>query len=609
MAENIFLSPKTQNAISDAVKDRIDKTMRGVDIAFEETIRKASDATLRKMADTPGLRKNSPLMSNWTVRTGEIKPFKFNAAKQQVWLEGAELKNARNSILQGYATQINEQAEKALRKDVFEKILGKQTVIAKTGTARVEQATQLQETAKKSMTFERTQMWLMLINGVTQSITQGFERSAAIAESMYKEMANRAISQGNWNEFIAAKRNELFTQQKSAGGDYAKKLITGGAKTVLYTSLAGPVGTVAGVLETGLDLFSTNKQQQAEREKILEEINYRRRRIYSQAGSSTASALQSIKEENELADLKKQLSDTNNKAAYYVKLQIVETEKANKELEQQLADLKVRIDRLKQQSGNEVLLLDAEKESANLIQQRVNNIAKIKQFTALDQAYEKQEAAKEALREKEEEQARLYEETNAAARIAGHRYFSDLALQATTERFAEFQNRLMEQHGVEVGGELAWQYDEQGKLPTAAQEYADQITVVQERLKESYDKFNILKGKLDENIATADEVKALLDLDKAIKQDQETLKNAQDMINGVPQLEYFKEQSKAMVDQMSRQIQSSSFMSDNLGSFNQYFGRTDSSINLISETNGLLKNILTAIENVPKDLCLVSTYQ
>lgn len=622
MAENIFLSPETQRAINKAFTQSILKTVESPEFV-KRVIPAANLKYQTAIANPPASIKKylggnfGPPVDMATSRPN-AQPFKFVNGKQ-VFLEGVEAKawsaKAWNLVTENY--KLNKTRIDANRLERESRRQANQVAQANSlGTKSKESTLEIAQRSKWSAAGEISQLGLMIVNQVGQSISRGFEQSARIAESMYKEMASRAISRNDWAGYVTAENAAFSALGSAKGAQLVGSAVSNigsmaGTGTAAGFFLGGPIGAAIGgaggaAVGTGLwliDVWKSVDQVEKEGEKSRQRIADRSKLIYGKTGITARSELKRIQEEEYIQGINDKIASGTPADIGYVEEQLTKTQDESAELQKRLRIVYNRINKLKLQKDKEQELLNAENEATKIIADLTVTTARLTKISKSYSDYTNKKLLEAELAAKEAEQARIAEEHNAAARESVRLYYADEEFNKAVENFKSKQIELMDKLGVEQGIVDAIDISDEGKQLSKTIE-TQRAQLEKERFREAE-----LQNKLNNNTLTADEAKELISLSKSISAREADLKNIYGTINGSEQFAAFKEATKSMVEQMSRQIQSSSFMSDNLGSFNQYFGKTDSSLTLISEQTSVLKSILEGILNLPEQISMAPTWQ
>lgn len=462
------------------------------------------------------------------------------------------------------------------------------------------------KTLAASYKTELVQLGAQLAQTVANSIAQGFERAAAISESMYTQMASDSVAEGDW---LSAKK--YFDERREAqrvgfwkaaivkiGGQTATGALTGGfggsvipgVGTVAGAGIGGGIGFVQGVSEVIGDYIEDDAKE-VEHKQIIE-------RTKKQLIKSTEGMVDSTSNLTEERRREKLLSDPE------ANLQAIKAERDSslKEQERIYSELKgitAESNQLRAKpnlSDDEIQkLLELNKEYAKL-NKEYENLDKIsKSYDGVIKSTESVIAAKE-------KEAKAEKQAIADANRNLTQFRRENTADQAREDFSNELSEFMEAYGDQEGFDFFHQVERIQKTNlqnsiNAAKEYEKQLT----------DEINKLDIKRLSETATSDDIKKQRELETERANLQKQITSDEELINGTKIKKELEKSTKDEVKDIFNSAQSSKYLADDFGSFSRYFGKTDPSLNLMKETNELLKGILRGVETI--NICTSSNFQ
>jgi uncharacterized protein YdcH (DUF465 family) len=493
----------------------------------------------------------------------------------------------------------------------------------------------------KAIQSEITQGYMSVLDATERIISQ----AAAASESHYKFRANEFLSKGNFTQAI----DSLETAKGFNIGGNILEGATNIAQTTAAGAAAGSVipgvgtlvgagaGAVVGTISEGIRIW----QEWALSEEEIEKVK------------------------NSLADLSKKLNETVNglddALEFTATLDDISNEKTyekrregslnlyNNLIDEQntvydnIQSLKQRLEQYKDIKGEDLTdeqLANSQKwtkelaeelDYYNQLDKKIDAAEKLTDavYNAEQQRLKEQKKLEdERLKQLKEEEKRLAEIEKQKIALDDQILLSrDLKqIQDTSNQFKEklsentnkFSNQsellglLSDITGInnvnKSSEELALESitkEDKEKLQTS-------INKQKELLKYYQEEHKVLDEKREDLTATIEELQKLQSLDNLIASISESIKNDTKLLNsisdGLKQIKISKE--IAQIGDYHNQIAnlgSSKFLTSDLGSFNRYFGKTDPSVNLIKETNGLLKTLIQIVDN--KEQQVLATFQ
>lgn len=450
--------------------------------------------------------------------------------------------------------------------------VNKETVV-KAGKNTADSAEHL----KKQTRLEYAQLGMMALDSFEQGITQ----AAAAGESRYRALATESAAKGQW-----VKAGEEFRTARNwnLGGN----IIEAGAATVrnagaAYVATGGGIQGKIAALGVGLvTLASQILKINQEYRQIQEDLNRLKDQIVT-AAAGIPNAFQ------ELQFALSHEAIISNPLANESKI------KENLQFSKQYSDYmltnaeitKTDIDALYKKNGTNVEnWSDEDVQRLHALKSEYERfMGDYEKYTKLTGAYGAANKAVEDYRIaeslKKEEEYQRYEAANEA--LSENRLFAKDS--AARSAYDKSLKGVSEATDIKEAIRLLSEID-----MTAATE---SINTQRARIAAYDTKINELNQKYESGNASASEVEQLVELEKTRSNAMQQLESDKDLYNGRNDvLQDLYKQQRNEVNNLASSASSSKYLAENYGSFSRYFGKTDPSLNLIKETNTVLRSIL-----------------
>jgi hypothetical protein len=424
---------------------------------------------------------------------------------------------------------------------------------------------------------------------IIQTLTQGFEQAYAIIESKYKTMAGDALQNKDW---LTAKDSLLKAHDAEDSGSIAGSIgniIGNTAATSLAGIKGGPWGMLAaGAFGFGASLYNAFSEYDARQERQ----DYELKRAKEQMIKSTDGTFEGHQEAVQTRNRESLLKDpeTNLKQI-----------KADEKITRQQADslfknasiLAYEINSY-QEKNNSQGLTDIEVQRLLDLNAEYDKVmAEYKKFDQIAKSYENVIKSTEAAIEAKEREREKEEQAKTEMQENLDVFRSEVSQNNARKNFAEALEKNIKEKG-EKDGFNAFYNNESSTEFTALKTSIEEQKKRAAELTESINFYKVLETS---GVSTSEQLKHQLELERELESVKTQISEDEELLSGNKQRE---EIDKAYKDDYKSLVESalnSKYLAQDFGSFSRYFGKTDPSIAYIKETNNLLRELITTVEN------------
>jgi hypothetical protein len=438
------------------------------------------------------------------------------------------------------------------------------------------------------------------------SFASAVSQATAALEALYKSRAVRAVQAGN---YIEASKNFRNAQWSNLWGNVSEGVSNIGNDAAIGTVIGGPIGTAIGAVKGTVDLVTTTTKTVSEWNQISEEQLAVFQGVLDTAKNSadTFYAMRTDEEENRKREELLSYSPERDSDTYLKDIQakrddiltdlvnnrtILDSAIAEEDkIAAKLFDLASTSKSIEEMTPYEIQKL------ADLTAALANAVNTTNKYTDITDKLTKglneteklikdeNKRLKEKALQEEEKAKELYKKEQDAIDNYAKQY-SEIDTNAKYSRIRR-DYRTVKDASLDAFGNLSkTDATEMKKIIEEQAYYLSSIEYTIERLERS-----AASGSLN-----SEQYKELIDLRTSYEKVSESLYNDRELISDkseiLARLSKSKDETNKIYD-----IANSRFLTDNLGSFSMYFGKTSPSAKTLGETNRLLQKILDSINN------------
>lgn len=428
--------------------------------------------------------------------------------------------------------------------------------------------------------MERYQLGMMAADALEQGITQ----AAAAAEARYRALATDSAAKGQW---VKAGEEFRTASNWNLGGNILEGAVATGRNFGAAYAMAGggaqgvAAGVVVGLATAASQITKINQEYQ----QIQEDLKRLKDQIVT-AASGIPTAF------NELQFALSHEAIISDPLANEGKI------KENLQFSKQYSDYmlsnaeitKTDIDALYRKNGTNVEnWSDEDVQHLHALKSQYERfIGDYEKYSKLTSAYGAADKAvadyREAERLQKEEEYQRYEAANEA--LSENRLFAKD--DAARTEFDKSLTTVAKADNISEAIRLLSEMD----MTNAS----ESINTQRARVAAYDTKINELNQKYEAGEASAAEVERLVELEQIRNSAMQQLQSDKDLYNSRNDvLQDLYRQQRDEVNSLAASASSSKHLAEDYGTFSRYFGKTDPSINLLKETNTVLRSILETI--------------
>lgn len=458
-----------------------------------------------------------------------------------------------------------------------------QTNIAATSSGIATSNQRLENLAR----LETAQMGIDLVRTVSTSIKQGFMEANSIAASIFKSMAEKYIQKGDW---MSAKNSltEAWNKEKqNMVMDTAESAFDAGMTTFMTTK--NPWLAIAAL--GGTFAVSGSKRYDALKDQYNYEVKSKRDAIVDSSNNVMPENIRLEKTRYQESLLEDPEANLEIIKAEYEKHKAASDKlfEDSMEMAGMIQGFQVRNEKHGLTDRETQEFMDLHKKYNETMEAQAENDRMAKSYGS---AIKSTEASIKA----REEAAQLEKEREEAAKSEAYKNLNNYRTLAKEQNvrteYAEELAGFMEAYGDKEGLEFFNQQSRDQKI-NLENSIKDQMAREEALNKE----IEALNKKQEDGSITSDELKKQLELEKELADTTKQRKEDEKLLNNEELQKEIQDSANEKYKNSLQRAESSKYLSENLGSFSRYFGKTDPSLNLMKESNNLLKGILNAVNS------------